>query len=89
MLAKVLTSQLGRTVRDETGLDGVFDFLLEWDPGVDSTSGEGLPAVFPDGRARASIFTAIQEQLGLKLEGRKEPVDVLVIDRVERTPTEN
>jgi uncharacterized protein (TIGR03435 family) len=75
MLAKVLENQLGRSVMDETGLKGVFDFKLEWSP---DQSTEG-----------ASLFTAVQEQLGLKLEARKGPVEVLIIDRIENTPTEN
>jgi uncharacterized protein (TIGR03435 family) len=74
-LAKALSGQLGRTVKDATGLKGIFDFNLEWSPDQNT-----------DG---ASLFTAIQEQLGLKLEGRKVPVEVLVIDRIESTPTEN
>jgi uncharacterized protein (TIGR03435 family) len=75
MLAKVLSGQLGRTVRDASGLQGVFDFKLEWDP--DGTAGG------------ASLFTAVQEQLGLKLEARKGPVEVLVIDHIDQVPTEN
>jgi uncharacterized protein (TIGR03435 family) len=75
MLAKVLANQLGHPVKDETGLSGVFDFQLAWSPDQNT---EG-----------ASLFTAVQEQLGLKLEGRKAPVEVVVIDRIESTPTEN
>jgi uncharacterized protein (TIGR03435 family) len=74
-LAKALSGQLGRTVKDETGIQGIFDFKLEWSPDQNT---EG-----------ASLFTALQEQLGLKLEARKGPVSVLVIDRVENAPTEN
>ena len=88
MLAKVLSDQLGRSVQDQTGLKGVFDFKLEWEPEVSSTRAEGLP-VAPDLRGGASLFTAIQEQLGFKLEGRKGPVEVLVIDHIESAPTEN
>jgi uncharacterized protein (TIGR03435 family) len=92
MLATVLSEQIGRSVRDQTGLKGIFDFKLEWDPAMwdaeMASAGEGgLPAA--DDRNGASLFTAIQEQLGLKLEARKGPVEVLVIDRIERTPTEN
>jgi uncharacterized protein (TIGR03435 family) len=81
MLCKVLSDQLGRSVEDRTGLDGVFDFKLEWEP-------DGMHKD-PNAPVRASLFTALQEQLGLKLEARKGPVEVLVIDRVESTPTEN
>ena len=88
MLAKVLSDQLSRSVQDQTGLKGVFDFKLEWEPDGLSTPANDLPA--PAGlSAGASLFTAIQEQLGLKLEGRKGPVEVLVVDHIERTPTEN
>ena len=87
MLAKVLSDQLGRSVQDHTGLKGVFDFTLEWEPDMQSTSAEGMPA--GPAQTGSSLFTAIQEQLGLKLEPRKGPVEVLVIDHIESTPTEN
>jgi uncharacterized protein (TIGR03435 family) len=55
--------------------------------------GEGLPgmpsASAPDAQSSPNLFTALQEQLGLKLEQRKGPVDLLVIDHLERTPIEN
>ena len=82
MLANVLSNQLGRTVQDQTGLSGVFDFKLEWEP-------DGQATDSTNARMGPSLFTAIQEQLGLKLEARKGSVEVLVIDRIERTPTEN
>ncbi len=84
MLAKVLSDQLGRTVRDETGLAGVFDFKLEWQPEAPPTRPDDLSAP-----AGSSLFTAVQEQLGLKLEARKGPVEILVIDHIESVPTEN
>ena len=68
------------TVIDMTGLNGQFEFKLDWTPG-DS------PAT-PDASA-PTLFTAVQEQLGLKLESRKGPVDVVVVDHAEKTPTEN
>jgi uncharacterized protein (TIGR03435 family) len=77
MLAKVLSSQLHRSVEDRTNLQGVFDFKLEWTP--DTVE----PANGP------SLFTALPEQLGFKLEARKGPVEVLVIDHIENAPTEN
>ena len=69
---------VNRFVEDRTGLRGVFDFDLKWMP--DETAATDLS--YP------SIFTALQEQLGLKLESTKGPVEVLVIDSVER-PTED
>jgi uncharacterized protein (TIGR03435 family) len=72
--------RLGRPVVDKTGLDGVFDFTLEWT--LDSEA-EKSPDHPP------SIFVALQEQLGLKLEARKGPVEVLIVDHVEKVPTDN
>jgi uncharacterized protein (TIGR03435 family) len=66
---------LDRPVVDETGLKGKFDFGLEWT--VDGP-------VSNDPKAPPGLFTAVQEQLGLKIEGTKGPADVLVIDHVER-----
>ena len=88
MLAKVLSDQLSRSVQDQTGLKGVFDFRLEWEPDASSARPDDLstPA---DPRTGSSLFTAIQEHLGLKMEARKAPVEVLVIDHIERAPTEN
>jgi uncharacterized protein (TIGR03435 family) len=87
MLANVLSGQLGRTVQDRTGLKGVFDFVLQWAPDTDATPADlGGP---PAASAGPSIFTAIQEQLGFKLEPRKGPAEVLVIDHVDSTPAEN
>jgi uncharacterized protein (TIGR03435 family) len=84
MLANVLSGQLRRTVQDQTSLQGVFDFKLQWDP--EPMMHHLEPAEL---RTSGSLFTALQEQLGLKLEARKAPVEVLVIDRMESTPTEN
>ena len=79
-LANILTFDLERPVKDETGLKGDFAFTLEWTRGLrESDAGQSL---------RPSLFTAVQEQLGLKLESAKGPVEVLVIDRVEK-PSEN
>jgi uncharacterized protein (TIGR03435 family) len=93
-LVTILSRQLGRTVVDKTGLTGSYDFTLEWTP---DEGGPPPPPRPPDGSPApatgapdpgASIFTALQEQLGLKLESTKGPVDVVVIDHIER-PTEN
>ncbi len=89
-LVRVLSNALARTVVDKTGFTGTFDVRLEFTPDV---SLGGLPWP-PPGAAPASpdlhgtLFTAIQEQLGLRLESAKGPVDVVVIDAVER-PSEN
>jgi len=72
-------SSLNRPVIDRTGLTGTFDVDLRFTP-ERIPSGGPWPSIDPDG---PSIFTAIQEQLGLKLEAQRGPVDVLVIDRIE------
>ena len=92
-LANVLSMRVNRIVVDRTGLTGGFDLDLSWTPdqlpqGLPPTPPPGappLPAIDPNG---PSIFTAVQEQLGLKLESTKGPADVLVIDSIER-PTED
>lgn len=76
---------LDRQVYDNTGLTGNYDFTLTFEP-LRPVSASAGAAAEPSGRP--SIFTALQEQLGLKLEPTKGPVETLVIDHVER-PTEN
>ena len=71
-VARALSNTTGRAVVDKTGLDGRYDLELRW-----NETEEG-----------PSLFTAVQEQLGLKLEPQRGPVDVLVIDSAER-PTED
>jgi uncharacterized protein (TIGR03435 family) len=90
MLVKLLTFQLGQTVEDQTDLKGNYDFKLSWMPDELQQGHPGGPdsAANPVDPSGASIFTAIQEQLGLKLEASKSLVEVLVIDHAER-PTEN
>ena len=85
LLAEQLARLVGRVVVDKTGLDGRFDVTLTWTP--DDTSG-GASASSSDGGGGPSIFTALQEQLGLKLKPAKGPVPILVIDQMER-PSQN
>ncbi len=75
VLSRFLSFQVARTVMDETGLKGKYDFRLVYSPGLGDTTGP-------------SLFTALQEQLGLKLESKKGPVEVIVIDGAE-IPSEN
>jgi uncharacterized protein (TIGR03435 family) len=75
--AGILAGAAGAPGIDKTGLTGSYDITLKYAPQSDPNS--SLP----------SIFTAIQEQLGLKLEPAKVPVDYLIIDHVDRVPTEN
>jgi uncharacterized protein (TIGR03435 family) len=86
-LAPMLSIVVGRTVVEKTGLTERYDIELTFTPDRTLPGPDGTPprAATDDG---PSIFTALQEQLGLKLEPSKETVDVLVIDHVER-PTEN
>ena len=80
---------LDRPVVDRTGLQGRFDFTLNWTPDESQFRGMGLQLPPPSADAKLpGLFTAIQEQLGLKLESVNAPVEVIVIDRVER-PSEN
>jgi uncharacterized protein (TIGR03435 family) len=88
-----LSQTLQRTVIDKTGFTSTFDVHIEWtaDQSTPGLMAPGLAPVAPaasDDPTGRSIFTAIQEQLGLKLEPAKAPVEVLVIDRLER-PSEN
>jgi uncharacterized protein (TIGR03435 family) len=95
-LAALLSSFTSRKVIDRTGVTGTFHIDLQWTP--DPSEGTGPLGPLPTGPAtdaptstagdRPSISTAIQEQLGLKLDSARGPVDVLVIDHVEH-PTEN
>ena len=82
-----MTNAAGRAVVDRTGLTGDFDVDLHWTPEAFRLSGgrEGFPPVDPN---IPSIFDAVREQLGLKLESTDGPVDVLVIDHIEH-PTED
>ncbi len=83
------TAVLDRPVVDQTGLSGRYDFVLKWTPDQSQFGGLGIKVPPPaDDAAAPDLFTAIQQQLGLKLESVKAPVDVLVIDKVER-PSEN
>jgi uncharacterized protein (TIGR03435 family) len=92
-LVSALTQTVSRTVMDKTGLTGRYDFTLHWTPDE-----EGVPVLKaadntqPTNEVAAasgpSIFTAVQEQLGLRLEPARGPVECLVIDHVEQ-PSEN
>ena len=85
-LAMVLSRQLERPVLDKTGLNGLYDFEMNYmpDSGCGSRQPDGGTTNNETLTDRPSIFTAIQEQLGLKLESVKGPVEVIVIDRVEK-----
>jgi len=84
MLAGRLSPLVYRIVVDQTGLSGLFDVNLQFAP----LPPPGAPAGLVPSEDAASIFTALQEQFGLKLESKTAPVDILVIDHVEQ-PSEN
>ncbi len=95
-LVRLLSGQLHRTVVDNTGLAGKYDFALQWTPdespgavlkGADGGQ-PGSDSASSSDSSGPTIFTAVQEQLGLKLESQKGPVQILVIDHVEK-PSEN
>jgi uncharacterized protein (TIGR03435 family) len=81
-LAAILSGLLKQPVVDQTGVEGAFAVWLDWTPGhADAAAGAAPP--------NASLFVALNEQLGLGLQARKAPLDVLIIDRVEKLATEN
>jgi uncharacterized protein (TIGR03435 family) len=82
MLAGVVAQSVDRPVTDDTGLKGLYSFRLVWAQDDRQPKPNAEPGDAP------SIFTALQEQLGLKLESRRAMVEILVIDRVEK-PAEN
>lgn len=93
-LAAQLANVVGRTVVDRTGLTGIYDLMLEWAPDENQVANfqaigvpEGFGAPAPDWQG-PTLFTALEEQLGLKLESQKGPVEMFTIERAER-PSEN
>jgi len=87
MLALNLANSMGRTVLDRTGLAGKYDFKLEWNreaaPGASSAQADSGSPLDPDTRG-PSIFAALQEQLGLRIETQKAPVETLLMDHVAK-----
>lgn len=86
-LATFLSRRMDRPVLDMTGLTGYYDFTLDWVPEtatpVDGKSEAGADTSGP------TITMALQDQLGLKLEARKAPIEILVVDHADKAPTEN
>jgi len=88
-MTQLLATVLGRPVVDRTGLTGLYDFSLRWDDAPIREGGvPGLDAPAAPGADHGSIFTAIQDQLGLRLEPQRAPIDVIVVDRIDR-PSQN
>lgn len=80
MLTRLLARFERDTVIDQTGLQGQFEIHLEWEPSTRNN---------PDGPAGPSVYTALQEQLGLRLIRQKGPIDILMVDHAEKVPTAN
>lgn len=80
MLTRLLARFERDTVIDQTGLQGQFEIHLEWEPSNRNN---------PDGPSGPSVYTALQEQLGLRLIRQKGPVDILVVDHAEQVPADN
>jgi uncharacterized protein (TIGR03435 family) len=83
LLITNIRGEVDRPVLDRTGLDGVFDIKLEWTPSGRALRADAPAADVPD------VFVALRSQLGLRLVPQKAPLDVLVIDKVNRVPSEN
>ena len=87
LLLATLIARFTRTpVVDQTNLPGLYDLTLEWARDTSLPLPNAAPAEAPDG---PSISEAVQKQLGLKLEKRKGPIEVLVVDSARQTPKEN
>jgi bla regulator protein blaR1 len=87
MIAEILTPYVGRPVIDKSELTSYYNVTLKWTPeaGSASVAPPGLPlGVLPLDPDAPNLFTAVQEQLGLKLESARAPLDVVVIDRLEK-----
>jgi uncharacterized protein (TIGR03435 family) len=86
--AELLSRRLGRPVKDMTGLTGAYRVNLEW-AADDTREKPSKPDKAQRDKDGPSIVTALQEQMGLRLEVRKAPVEILVIDHVDKNPTAN
>lgn len=85
-LATLLSRFERQTIVDRTGLTGTYELKLVWSPEPDLAAGAQAPTETAPG---PSLVTALAEQLGLRLEARKGPLPVVVIDSVRQTPSEN
>ena len=81
-LADFAARRLGAMVVDKTGIDGVYDFELSW-------ANEDLNSTDAGADALPSFVCRLQEKIGVRLQPQKVPVEIVVVDRVERVPTEN
>jgi uncharacterized protein (TIGR03435 family) len=81
-IADMISRQAGRPVVDKTGIEGRFGYRIAYMP-LTADPAAIAPNAPPD------IFTAVREQLGLRLEPKNEPIPFLVVDRIDRVPSEN
>ena len=81
-LADLLSRYLGEVVIDKTGISGAYNFDLRWTSDDEKPNEPGIEPA-------PTLFIALQETLGLRLQGQKVPVEMIVVDHLERTPTEN
>ena len=86
LFAQSLSGLAGRPVIDKTGITGAYDFKLEWEP--DHGPPREEPGETATDTSGPSIFSALQEQLGLKLDSQKVAMPMIVIDHIEE-PSEN
>jgi uncharacterized protein (TIGR03435 family) len=87
--AEFLSREVDKPVLDMTGLKGAYSFKLDWVVEPRTVEVKSDVPVAADGAPGTNIPSAIQDQLGLKLETRKATIEVLVVDHAERVPTEN
>jgi uncharacterized protein (TIGR03435 family) len=80
-LADLAARYLGEVVVDKTSIGGVYDFEFRW------TNDDQVPT--GDTETAPSLFTALQETIGVRLQRQKVPTEMIIVDHVERTPTEN
>jgi uncharacterized protein (TIGR03435 family) len=94
-LMRMLGNQISRPVVDKTGLTGKYDFTLEYAPDMSAmgpmppSAAGGQPPPEGGDDSAPNMLTAVQEQLGLKLDAKKIQVDILIIDKIDKVPTEN
>lgn len=81
LLAQMLARVLGEVIMDQTQISGVYDFELRWSPEGQNSITDPDPA--------PTLFTALQEKLGLHLQRQRVPVEIVVVDHCERMPVEN
>ena len=86
-LAAALSQAFGRPLVDATGLNGRYDIHLDMAPYAPAATADGQQGIPVD--TVSVMITALQEQMGLKVESRKDQIDIVVVDHAEKTPVEN